>query len=110
MFIDENASATNCMTTYGEIFNRNSNVVRIQSVNINELIADIKGKIDFVKIDCEGCEYDIFQTITSSNLKQISKFVIETHSDEIDTYIFEKLIDHNFKVYKFDNILYAIKY
>ena len=110
MFIDENASATNCMTTYGEIFNRNSNVVRIQSVNINELIADIKGKIDFVKIDCEGCEYDIFQTITSSNLKQISKFVIETHSDEIDTFIFEKLVDHNFKVYKFDNILYAIKY
>lgn len=110
MFIDENASATNCMTTYGEIFNRNSNVVRIQSVNINDLIADIKGKIDFVKIDCEGCEYDIFQTITSSNLRQISKFVIETHSDEIDTFIFEKLVDHNFKVYKFDNILYAIKY
>jgi FkbM family methyltransferase len=110
MFIDENASATNCMTEYGEIFNRNSNVVKIQSVNINTLIEEIGNRLDFVKIDCEGCEYDIFKTITSSNLKSISKFVIETHSDEIDEFIFTKLIDHNFKVYKFDNILYAIKY
>jgi FkbM family methyltransferase len=110
MFIDENASATNCLTSYGELFNRSSNIVKIESTTINDLIEQIGSKVDFMKVDCEGCEKEIFETISTKNLKSIKKIVIETHSDEIDDYIFNKLIDNNFKVYKYDQILYAVKY
>jgi FkbM family methyltransferase len=110
MFIDENASATNCLTSYGELFNRSSNVVKIESTTINDLFDEIGTNVDFLKIDCEGCEKEIFETITIKNLRSVKKLVIETHSDEIDDYIFNKLIDNNFKVYKYDQILYAVKF
>jgi FkbM family methyltransferase len=108
MFVDSDASATNCVTTYGEMFGRESNKVDVESININTLIEQINSDINYMKIDCEGSEFELFKTITEKNLKGISKLVIETHGDEIDSFVHKKLIDNNFKVYKYDNILFAI--
>lgn len=108
MFVDSNASATNCVTTYGEMFGRESNVVEVESININTLIKEINTKIDFMKVDCEGSEFELFKTITDNNLKSIEKIVVETHGDEIDNFVYTKLVDSNFKVYKHGDILFAI--
>ena len=108
MFVDSDASATNCVTTYGEMFGRESNKVDVESININTLIEQINSDINYMKIDCEGSEFELFKTITEKNLKGISKLVIETHGDEIDSFVHKKLMDNNFKVYKYDNILFAI--
>ena len=108
MFVDSDASATNCVTTYGEMFGRESNKVDVESVNINTLIEQINSDINYMKVDCEGSEFELFKTITEKNLKGISKLVIETHGDEIDSFVHKKLTDNNFKVYKYDNILFAI--
>lgn len=108
MFIDSDASATNCVTTYGEMFGRESNKVDVESININTLIEQIDSKINFMKVDCEGSEFELFKTITEKNLKSIDKLVIETHGDEIDNFVHITLTDNNFKVYKHNNILYAI--
>jgi FkbM family methyltransferase len=108
MFIDSDASATNCVTTYGEMFGRESNKVDVESININTLIEQINSDINYMKIDCEGSEFELFKTITEKNLKGIGKLVIETHGDEIDSFVHKKLMDNNFKVYKYDNILFAI--
>lgn len=41
-------------------------------------------KIDFLKIDIEGLEYDIFDDIHPSILQNINKIAIETHNDELN--------------------------
>jgi hypothetical protein len=61
-----------------------------------------------MKIDCEGSEFELFKTISDSNLKNISKIVVETHGDDIDNFVKNKLIDSNFKVHKHGDILFAI--
>jgi FkbM family methyltransferase len=108
MFVDSDDSATNCVTTYGEMFGRESNKVDVESVNINTLIEQIDSKINYMKVDCEGSEFELFKTITEQNLKNIDKLVIETHGDEIDTFVHKILTDNNFRVHKHNNILYAI--
>jgi FkbM family methyltransferase len=108
MFVDPDASATNCVTTYGDMFGRESNRVEVESVNINTLIDQINTDIDYMKVDCEGSEFELFKTISEKNLKGICKMVIETHGDEITNFVHKKLMDNNFKVYKYDNILFAV--
>ena len=108
MFVDSDASATNCVTTYGDMFGRESNKVDVESININTLIEQIDSKINYMKVDCEGSEFELFKTITEQNLKNINKLVIETHGDEIDTFVHKTLTNNNFRVYKHNNILYAI--
>lgn len=108
MYIDKDSSATNCATTHGKLFGRESNVIEVESININTLIGQIKNKINFMKIDCEGSEFELFKTISNSNLKNISKIVVETHGDDIDNFVKNKLIDSDFKVHKHGDILFAI--
>jgi FkbM family methyltransferase len=108
MFVDLDASATNCVTTYGDMFGRESNSVEVESVNINTLIEQINTDIDYMKVDCEGSEFELFETISEKNLRNIGKLAIETHGDEIDNFVHKKLMDNNFKVYKYDNILFAV--
>jgi FkbM family methyltransferase len=108
MFVDPDASATNCVTAYGDMFGRESNVVEVESVNINTLIEQINVGIDYMKVDCEGSEFELFKTISEKNLMSIGKMAIETHGDEIDNFVHEKLMDNNFKVYRYDNILFAV--
>jgi FkbM family methyltransferase len=108
MYIDKDSSATNCVTTHGKLFGRESNVIEVESININTLIGQIKNKINFMKIDCEGSEFELFKTISDSNLQNISKIVVETHGDDIDNFVKNKLIDSNFKVHKHGDILFAI--
>jgi FkbM family methyltransferase len=108
MFIDSDSSASNCVTTYGDIFGKESNKTDVESVNINTLLEQINLKINFMKVDCEGSEFELFKTISEKNLKNIDKMVIETHGDKIDSFVHKTLTDNNFKVYKHDNILYAI--
>jgi FkbM family methyltransferase len=100
-------SATNCLTDYNNIFNNDGEQILVDTININDLINSIDSCINLLKIDCEGSELDVFETITSENLNKISKLVIETHSDYIDNFIRNKLIEHNFKIKNKGNILFA---
>ena len=108
MFVDSNASASNCVTSHGHIFGRDSNKVEVESVNINTLIEQINEKINFMKVDCEGSELELFKTISEKNLKNIDKLVIETHGDEIDKFVYDSIISNNFRVYRHNNILFAV--
>jgi FkbM family methyltransferase len=108
MFVDSDASVTNCVTSHGHIFGRDSNKVEVESVNINTLIEQINEKINFMKVDCEGSELELFKTISEKNLKNIDKLVIETHGDEIDKFVYDSIISNNFRVYRHNNILFAV--
>ena len=87
---------------------KDSNKVEVESVNINTLIEQINEKINFMKVDCEGSELGLFKTISEKNLKNIDKLVIETHGDEIDKFDYDSIISNNFRVYRHNNILFAV--
>jgi len=114
MFIHEGTSAINCVTNHGEMFGRTSDEVKVESININELISTIDENIDFLKIDIEGSEYELFTTITEENLQKINKIVIETHGEENTKLVINTLNKNGFKVFEhdcsFDNkIVFAVK-
>jgi len=58
---------------------------KIEVIDINEVM-DKFDNIDFVKIDCERGEHDIFETISEENINKIKYLGIEIHSqdDRID--------------------------
>lgn len=108
MSFDPDASASNCVINHSEIFGRSSEGTEVISVDINTLFSSIPEKINFLKIDCEGSEFEIFKSITPENLSSVEKIVAETHGEEIDKFVYESLVNNDFKVYRYDNILFAV--
>lgn len=107
MSISPDCSATNCLSDYNDIFNNAGEKLLVKTININDLIESTDSYIDLLKVDCEGSELDIFESIKPENLNRIGKMVIETHSDYIDSYIRNFLTENNFEIHSKDNILFA---
>lgn len=73
----------------------------VEVIGINELFDFLKlEKIDYLKIDCEGSEKEIFENITINNLNRINKLVVEYHSEEIKLIIKNKLEQAGFIIEK----------
>jgi FkbM family methyltransferase len=54
--------------------------VRAQSVSIGQLLDDHAiDRVNFMKIDCEGGEYDIVRNVSASDWRRIDRIVIEFH-------------------------------
>lgn len=59
---------------------KNIIVINKKIDSLNEIFSYYKiKKCDFLKIDCEGCEYQIFKKISFSNLKKIKYIALEIH-------------------------------
>jgi FkbM family methyltransferase len=74
----------------------------IQSVNLATALDRLPdGKCDFLKIDCEGCEYDLLFNTDQKTLARISRLSLEYHEGFTD-YSSEELIkfleQNNFSV------------
>jgi FkbM family methyltransferase len=95
-FKDDISSASNRISD-------NNDGYDVNTIDINTLIENISQKIDFLKIDCEGCEKDIFETISSENLKKIEKIVVEYHTEEIKKNILDRLNDEGFVIENISN-------
>lgn len=86
--------------------NNNSETWSHRKSPINITINDIFNlyrieQIDFLKVDIEGGEYEIFETLTDEDLKKIKKIAIETHDNNMNYKIYEKFINKKF-IYNFD--------
>jgi len=62
--------------------NANNTIISVNSIHINDLLEKC-GRIDFLKVDCEGSEEIIFDVIDETKLIQIPKIIIEAHSGKI---------------------------
>lgn len=57
-----------------------SQAVTVQTTTLEAIFTDNKiGKIDFLKVDCEGGEYDIFYGATRETLNRCQSITIEYH-------------------------------
>jgi FkbM family methyltransferase len=61
-------------------------------------------KIDFLKIDCEGAEKEIFEGLSDDNLKRIKKISLEFHknllSEEFSDELIRRMTRNDFKVFQ----------
>jgi len=73
----------------------------VNAYNINDLLADYKiDVIDFMKVDIEGGEYILFDTITDENLAKVRKIAMELHKVDDISYdvVLDRLISGGFDV------------
>ena len=59
----------------------NINSFAVKAIKFSSFIKENKIKnIDFIKLDCEGSEYDILYSMSNTEFKIIKSLCIETHN------------------------------
>lgn len=60
---------------------KTAEMVGVDSVSINEIFSFVgENRIDFLKLDVEGAEYEIFDSMTQDTASRIDQFSVEYHS------------------------------
>lgn len=90
----------------GRLCNNEEGGYEVETIGVNNLIKFLGvDKINYLKIDCEGCEKNIFENITKETISKIDKMVIEYHSEEIKELIIRKLNEFGVEINKIENQL-----
>ena len=55
------------------------NGIEIPVYSLNTIIEECQSSEIMLKMDCEGCEYDVFQKVKKENLSKIKKIMLEYH-------------------------------
>ena len=72
---------------------KNKNFIEINSKSLSDIFVENNIKeCDFLKLDCEGAEYEIIESLSSDFLVKIKKMVIEYHMADNNPELLEKLI------------------
>ena len=100
------------------MFLENSNYVEVDSISIIDIFKkNVIDKCNFLKLDCEGAEYEIVDLLSKNYLQRIEKTVIEYHMADTKPELLENL-ENTLKINSFevktrklfsDGFLYALK-
>jgi FkbM family methyltransferase len=105
VFMDNYENQSNCATVVGSnvqtTYFLESDQIPVKGININDYLATIPEKeIELMKIDCEGGEEFIFDTISSANLRRVKNYIIEYHSADIRLKVINALNSERYSVYQ----------
>jgi len=79
----KNTSGSNSVVFLERPFvGKHEDSVEVKSQSFSKFLKKIHKPIDFLKIDCEGSEYDILYSLSKLELKKIRQIVIEYHEFE----------------------------
>ena len=85
MFLNEDASGHN-------LIEKTKNEIKVSSISLKTFFEEnIKEKCNLVKMDCEGSEYSIIESLPTTYFKNIEKMIIEYHFAEKKLENFQKL-------------------
>jgi FkbM family methyltransferase len=80
-----NTSNLEGFTTVTSVFKKSEDikVFAVKAIRFDTFLKENKiGKIDFIKLDCEGSEYEILYALPKETFKIIKSLCIETHKGE----------------------------
>ena len=84
--------------------------IDVKVLSLDEILREVK-KVDLLKIDIEGSEREVFESISTETLDKIQCIFLEIHDKREQWY--QRLLEENgFKVYfqkKFGNLLIATR-
>ena len=76
------------------MFIQNNNFVEVNSKSLSDIFSDNGiNECDFLKLDCEGAEYEIIESLSPDLFTKISKTVIEYHTADTRPELLERLIN-----------------
>jgi FkbM family methyltransferase len=74
-----------------QAFTKTTNQVEVKVISLDEALANLE-RVHFLKMDCEGAEFDILMHAERKTLNKIEKLAMETH-DPIHSQKIEQLCD-----------------
>ncbi len=69
---------TACVTSSGSVASGTSTDLEVQTVTLDQLVTDL-GEVDLLKIDVEGAEFSVFDSVSDETLRRIRRIVGEIH-------------------------------
>ncbi|MBI1770162.1 MAG: FkbM family methyltransferase [Bacteroidetes bacterium] len=85
LHLDGNNELTENASVFSGFESTHSVKITVPSITFNEIIQKHQlEQIDFLKMDCEGSEFDIIYNTDSSLLKRIKRMMVEVHDIEGD--------------------------
>ena len=87
------------------MFQANESYVDIDSTSLENIIIDNNlTSVDFLKLDCEGAEYEIIESLPTPKFREVKKMIIEYHLADSKPYLLKNLIDtlesNSFRIFK----------
>nr|WP_246252818.1 FkbM family methyltransferase [Mesorhizobium camelthorni] len=74
------------------------NVIEVESVTIEELVEAVSGHIDFMKMDIQGAELDVFRSVDVQEMSNnVSNIIIGTHGKVLHDEIL-KLLSTGYRI------------
>lgn len=75
----------------------------VEAVSLNTILKLCQGNDIFLKLDCEGAEYDILMNATPELMNRISTIVIEIHADLHPKYKGREIIENKLREFGYRN-------
>ena len=68
-------------TGHNSLYNAQDEFEEVYSVTLNSLLSMVEGSNVFLKMDCEGAEYDILLNASEDDMARITTIALEVHGD-----------------------------
>ena len=73
--------SNNVQTGSNSMYNVTDNFESLSTITLDTLLNEVEGDDIFLKLDCEGAEFDIILNASAASMKRISKIVMEVHTN-----------------------------
>ncbi len=86
LFLDGNNELTENASVFSGFESTHSVKVSVPSISFSRILNDNKiDQIDFLKLDCEGSEFDIIYNTDATLVRRVKKMMVEVHDVEGDS-------------------------
>jgi len=87
LFTEDTTDNTVVSSVFANFSGLNNKKIRVEAKSLTSIIEENKlRRVDLLKLDCEGSEYDIIYNTDASVLQKVSIMVIEVHQIDDDRY------------------------
>lgn len=96
-----------CRISSDELSGGNSmyNVVdgyeNVETITLTDILNQMEGDEIFLKLDCEGAEYDILLNVTQDEMNRVNQLVLEIHTDLHPIYKGSEIIENKLLLFGF---------